>query len=572
MPNATPVTPSRLRAYRVPAFVLSSVLLICVGVFMVLSIRSFTRSTDWVEHSYQVISTAEAIRSSVRSAESAARGYRLSARDELLAEYHATFPLANKAASQLVVLTRDDPNQQNAALEVEAVVEKRLAELQQRIDTQQDLGMAEARREGNNSPGFRQMQQINTLIDNVLTEERELLRERRQTMANLASLTTAGVVAGILLPLALLGLLLGGLTRENRRSLRLEQEARSTLKELALSLEQRSRLSEQRRVLGAYAGILQSCENMNEALNVTAEVIAQLLPNTGGRCYVLRSSLNQVEAISRFGAETIVSDSVWAPSACWGLRRGQSHHSGHGAGNVYCNHLHIEDLPENGWTLCVPLMAQGVSLGLLHVNGASGGSNEDVQVVEAIAEQLSLAMINLQLRESLRVQSLRDPLTGLYNRRYLEENTQRELQRCQRRGLPLSVIMLDIDHFKRFNDEHGHAAGDAMLVAIAQTLQAHTREEDIVCRYGGEEFTLVMSEASSEQAQRRAEEIRSAIAATTVVHMRKTLGPATTSLGVSTFPSDGSTPAELIGAADTALYQAKAEGRDRFVVHGAVTG
>src|SRR5690606_40844971 len=117
---------------------------------------------------------------------------------------------------------------------------------------------------------------------------------------------------------------------------------------------------------------------------------------------------------------------------CWGLRRGQSHRSDHGPGNVYCNHLHIEDLPDDGWTLCVPLMAQGISLGLLHVNGATGGSDEDVQVVEAIAEQLSLAMINLQLRESLRVQSLRDPLTGLYNRRYLEDNTQRELQRCQR--------------------------------------------------------------------------------------------------------------------------------------------
>jgi diguanylate cyclase (GGDEF)-like protein len=181
-------------------------------------------------------------------------------------------------------------------------------------------------------------------------------------------------------------------------------------------------------------------------------------------------------------------------------------------------------LAEGGWTLCVPLMAQGVSLGLLLVNGATGGSSEDMQVVEAIAEQLSLAMINLQLRESLRVQSLRDPLTGLYNRRYLEENTQRELQRCQRRGLPLSVIMLDIDHFKRFNDEHGHAAGDVLLTAIAQTLQAHTRDEDIVCRYGGEEFTVVMPETSGEDAQRRAEEIRRAIATTTVVHLRKTWG------------------------------------------------
>lgn len=571
MPPVTSAPSSRLRPYRMPAFILSVVLLICVGVAMVLSIRSFTRSTDLVEHSYQVINTAETIRSSIRSVESDARGFRLSGRDQLLAEYLATFPATRKATSQLVTLTRDDPARQTGALEVETLVEKRLAELQRLIDIQRDLGIAEAQREGLDSPGFDQMQQINLLIDTVLTREQHLLRERRQTMVTLAAVTIAGVVAGILLPLVLLGLLLGGLTRENRRSLKLEREARSTMRELAISLEQRSRLSEQRRVLGAYAGILQSCENLNEALSVTAEVIAQMLPAAGGRCYVLRSSLNQVEALSRFGTENIPSDSVWAPSACWGLRRGQPHRSGHGPGNVYCSHLHIEDLPESGWTLCVPLMAQGVSLGLLHVNGATGGGSEDVQVVEAIAEQLSLAMINLQLRESLRVQSLRDPLTGLYNRRYLEENTQRELQRCQRRGLPLSVIMLDVDHFKRFNDEHGHTAGDALLTAIAQTLQAHTRDEDIVCRYGGEEFTVVMPETGSEDARRRAEEIRSAIATTTVVHLRNTLGPTTASLGVATFPFDGSTPAELIGSADTALYRAKTEGRDRFVVHRRAT-
>ncbi|MGY1425271.1 diguanylate cyclase [Lysobacter sp. A289] len=563
--------PSKLRPYRIPAFVLSVVVLICVGVAMVLSIRNFTRSTDLVEHSYQVISTAEAIRSSIRSAESSARGYRLSDRDSLLMEYQATLPAIRDATSRLVVRTQDDPDQQARALELETRVDDRMAELQRLVDMQLNLGMAETQREGLNSSGFGQMQQIDALIGTVLSHERHLLLTRRQTMSTLATVTTVGVVAGILLPLALLGLLLGGLTRENRRSRRLERDTRNALRELAVSLEQRSQLSEQRRVLGAYAGILQSCEDLNEALNVTAEVIAQMLPNTGGHCYVLRSSLNQVEAVSGFGTETIPSDLVWTPSACWGIRRGQTHRSGHGPGNVYCSHLHIADLPPDGWTLCVPLMAQGVSLGLLHVNGATGGGVEDVQVVEAVAEQLSLAMINLQLRESLRVQSLRDPLTGLYNRRYLEDNTQRELQRCQRRGLPLSVIMLDVDNFKRFNDEHGHAAGDALLTAIAQTLQEHTRGEDIVCRYGGEEFTVVMPEASAEDARRRAEEIRSAIAATTVVHLRKTLGPTTASLGVATFPVDGSTPAELIGLADKALYRAKAEGRNRLVVHHSTT-
>ncbi len=571
MPPVTSLPPNRLRRYRIPAFIVCALVLVGVAVAMILSIRSLTRSTDLVENSHRVISTAEAIRSLTRSAESDARGYRLSGREEQFNEYQAAVPAAKQAASQLITVTRNDPRQQIHALELETVVENRLDELQVLIDVQHNLGRAEAQRTGLTSPGFGQMQRLNGLIDNVLSQERALLLERRQTMGTLATVTTAGVVVGILLPLVLLALLLGNLLRENRRSRKIEREARNTLRQLAISLEKRSQLSEQRRVLGAYAGILQSCENMGEALNVTAEVIGQLLPSAGGRCYVLRSSLNQVEALSSFGSTVVSSDSVWAPSACWGLRRGQSHRSDHGPGNVYCNHLHVEHLMDGGWTLCVPLMAQGVSLGLLHVSGATGGNPEDVQIVEAIAEQLSLAMVNLQLRESLRVQSLRDPLTGLYNRRYLEENTQRDVQRCQRRGLPLSVIMLDIDHFKRFNDEHGHAAGDALLAAVAQTLQAHTRDEDVVCRYGGEEFTVVMSEANSEDAQRRAEDIRSAIASTTVVHLRKTLGPVSASLGVATFPTDGGTPAELIEAADKALYAAKAAGRNRVVVHARET-
>lgn len=571
MPPTTTLDSSRerpLRPYRLPALLLATGLLIGVGVAMVLSTRSFTRSTDRVESSYQVMTTAEEIRSAVRSAESDARGYRLTGSDRMLAEYLGAYPVSQAAAAQLAYITQDNPAQRTRAFELQTLVNERLGEMQRLVQLQGVYGIAAAQMEGSKSVGFEQMQRINALIDTVLIQEQQLLRKRRETMGTMAVSVTIVVISGILLALALLAALLWGLQRENRRSRALEREARNTLRELAESLEQRGRLSEQRRVLGAYAGLLQSCENLEEALTVTGEVVAQMLPGAAGRCYVLRASQNLVETMSAFGAPVIASDPIWAPSACWALRRGQPHRSGSGPGNVYCSHLHPESLPEGGWTLCVPLMAQGTSLGLLHISGTSGGGDEDVQLVEAIAEQLSLAMINLQLRESLRVQSLRDPLTGLYNRRYLEENMQREVQRCTRRGLPLSVIMLDVDHFKRFNDQHGHAAGDALLAGIAQTLQAHTRSEDIVCRYGGEEFTVVMPETGSEDAQRRAEEIRRAIAATTVMHLRQTLGPTTASMGVASFPADGATPAELIELADAALYRAKADGRNRIVVHG----
>lgn len=559
---------SRLRAYRFPAFVLAAMLLLAVGVAMLFSIRDLTRSVDSVERSYQVMAAAEAVRSSTRAVESSARGYRLIGRNSLLAEYLAALPQARASAAGLLALTADNPVQQRRAQRLEVLVEQRLAELQRLVDLQNEQGAEHARRESLSSPGFEQMRRINVLAEQLLSEERVLLASRRSVTQRQEDLMTVIVVAGIVLPLLLLGTLLWGLARENRRSLTLEREAQTTLRELAQALEQRGRLSEQRRMIGAYAGLLQSCQSLDEAMKVTVQVIADALSRAGGRCYVLRASQNLAETAATFGRETVPSDNLLQPDSCWGLRRGQPHRSGPGTGQVRCTHLNLESAADDVWTLCVPLIAQGTSLGMLHLNGAGDGSEEDVVLIEGIAEQLSLAMINLQLRESLRVQSLRDPLTGLYNRRYLEESLQRELLRSERRGLPLSVLMLDVDYFKRFNDQHGHSAGDAMLASVAQTLQGMTRAEDIVCRYGGEEFTVVLPEADSAGAQRRAEEIRKAIAATTVLHLRKQLGPITASIGIATFPSDARTPHELMELADAALYRAKFEGRDRIAVHG----
>jgi len=567
-----PHSASRLRAVRFLSFALAATLLVAVGIAMVLSLRGVTHSSEAIEHTYQVMAAAEAVRSSTRSVESSARGYRLSGRSSVLAEYLAAVPQAHAAAVQLMALTADDPAEQQRARKLQVLVGQRLAALQRMVDLQIEQGIGRAQQESVASSGFEQMQGINALIEQIMAEERVLLAARRAESARQANLMTVIVVVGIVLPLVLLAVLLWGLVRENRRSQALERKAQTALLELADALEQRGRLSEQRRMLGAYAGLLQSCQNIEEAMSVTANVIAEALPQAGGRCYVLRASQNLAETAATFGRETVPSDNLLQPDSCWALRRGQPHRSGAGIGNVRCSHLHVEGIPDDAWTMCVPLIAQGTPLGMLYVNGIGSESDQYVAPVEVIAEQLSLAMNNLQLRESLRVQSLRDPLTGLYNRRYLEENLQREVLRCERRGLPLSVLMLDVDHFKRFNDQHGHAAGDALLASIAHTLQAMTREEDIACRYGGEEFTVVMPETDSVGAQRRAEEIRKAIAATTVLHLRKQLGPNTASLGIATFPEGARTPQELLELADAALYRAKAEGRNRVAVHGQEPG
>jgi len=221
------------------------------------------------------------------------------------------------------------------------------------------------------------------------------------------------------------------------------------------------------------------------------------------------------------------------------------------------------------------MASQGEALGVLHL--AIRGTDlphpdtwdESVeQLAGAVAEQIGLAITNLRLRETLRHQSIRDPLTGLFNRRYMEESLVRELQRASRAGIPVSVIMLDLDHFKRFNDSFGHAAGDALMRALATVLQKGIRVEDIACRYGGEEFALILPGAPLHIAQARAEGIRQAAARLSVEHQGTSLGAVTLSLGIAVFPDQGATGETVLKAADTALYRAKAEGRDRVVTAG----
>ncbi|HOJ39448.1 MAG TPA: GGDEF domain-containing protein, partial [bacterium] len=179
---------------------------------------------------------------------------------------------------------------------------------------------------------------------------------------------------------------------------------------------------------------------------------------------------------------------------------------------------------------------------------------------------LALAIANIKLRESLRMQSIRDILTGLYNRRYLEETMAREILRAARRHSTLGVVMIDIDHFKQFNDLYGHGAGDELLAQLGHFFRTHIRGSDIACRYGGEEFTLVMPDASLRDVVRRAEELRVAVKDLRVHYQGQLLGSITLSLGIAVYPEHGTTADELIRLADAALYRAKKEGRDRVLV------
>jgi diguanylate cyclase (GGDEF)-like protein len=186
-------------------------------------------------------------------------------------------------------------------------------------------------------------------------------------------------------------------------------------------------------------------------------------------------------------------------------------------------------------------------------------------------EQLQEGIANIRaLQGKLQDLAFRDPLTGLYNRRYLDDALERELQRARRQGYPVSVLVIDIDHFKQLNDLHGHQAGDEVLTAVANELQRNVRADDLACRWGGEEFVLVLPTMSVEAAIERAESVRVALETGGVRYRDATLA-ATVSVGVAAFPIHGLGAREVLGAADKALYRAKSDGRNCVRVASAPT-
>ncbi len=217
--------------------------------------------------------------------------------------------------------------------------------------------------------------------------------------------------------------------------------------------------------------------------------------------------------------------------------------------------------------IALPLRAEVDHLGILYLNyrHLRTFTEHEVKLLSVFANQSALALANARLRETLREQAIRDPLTGLFNRRYMEEMLERELHRAARHQVPLGVLMIDIDHFKEFNDTFGHLAGDQVLREIGAGLPKLVRAEDVICRFGGEEFLAILPEASLEDAVKRAEQIRAKVKETRV-HFEEQALQVTVSVGVAVFPQHGRTAEAIVHAADAALYRGKQEGRDRVIV------
>lgn len=343
-------------------------------------------------------------------------------------------------------------------------------------------------------------------------------------------------------------------------------ELTRTNDELEARIRDLQELGREADLLSEMGEMFQASQEGGEAHTVIELFAGRLFPRGSGAVGLINESRNLVESVVTWGGGES-GEPVFEFRDCWALRRGKRHDVGREAARVLCPHLHSLDPSRS---ICVPLLAQGEAIGVLTLISASNDPMDDAwtqvdRLSANFAEHLALALANLRLRSTLQTQSIRDPVTGLFNRRYLEESLDREVARAERRKLPLGVIMLDLDHFKTFNDAFGHRAGDAALIALGSLLPTMVRREDIPCRYGGEEFAIILPDADLEQVTRRAEQMRAALAEVQLSHADRELGRLTLSAGVAAFPDHGTTSDDLIQAADRALYRAKSEGRNRVV-------
>jgi diguanylate cyclase (GGDEF)-like protein/PAS domain S-box-containing protein len=329
--------------------------------------------------------------------------------------------------------------------------------------------------------------------------------------------------------------------------------------QLQATTAQLQRSNQEMQMLSQMGDLLQACQTVTEAYAVIVQTARRLFPDESGQLIIRSESRDVGEIVASWGTQlqgrtTIVLED------CWALRRGRLHLVEDSRYDVCCAHV-TAYVPSSA--VCVPIIANGETIGVLHIRHLSPRGVDAAKQQRAVnlAERIALALTNLKLRHL----SIHDPLSGLYNRRFMQEFLDHELHRARRNGQSVGIMLLDLDHFKRFNDSFGHDAGDTVIREVGSFLKMSIRGSDIACRFGGEEFALIMPEMRMDQMLLRAEQIRKGVKSLQIEHEGQYLGQTSFSIGIANYPEHGPAAEEILRAADAALYRAKQTGRDRVV-------
>ena len=544
-------------AFKVKTTVGFLITLLVLGSIGWLSIQSMNESVHTeriLARTHQELAQISNLLQLLNQAEAGHYGYVIKGDPRQLEQYTGSVDSINRSLENLNQLFENNPTQKKRLEQIGPLVQEKLRLMsavvqKQRREIPLDLKLEE----------FDRLDRITGSVAKITAEmesdENRLMVDRERLAETTASRSRISIVIGVALAVAIAGIARVVLGRDFR--------ARQRSEHLVPQLQQKALVDGQ---LSQMTNLLQSCLTPDEANDIISHSARQLFPENAGTLYVFRNSRNLLEVAAEWG-NAGEKAAPFAPHQCWALRQGQMHQVGNQTADIGCAHAKY---PEP--YVCLPMMAHGEVLALLHVQLGKDPKSSDQTpdshcvLLRIFTEHMALALSNLNLRISLRQQSIRDPLTGLFNRRYLEETLTVETERSKRDVAPFSIIMLDLDHFSRFNDTHGHEAGDAVLQTVGRYLQRNVRGGDIAGRFGGEEFTMVLPGAGSQEALQRAEQLCEGVRGLRVEFRGQVLGPLTLSAGIATYPDQGETGEHVQQAADAALYAAKAEGRDRAVM------
>lgn len=498
-------------------------------------------------------------------AETGERGYVITGREAFLQPYHAALSaLPGHLHSVERLYATVSATEKQLLKDLVLAAYRRLEGLSEIVGLRQDGGFAAAEPFVSSGHGKAEMDKVRGLASQLYAIEARELVSRNAALDRKIWWSMVISLCSTVLTLMLLAYLARLMMRAVRSGQAAARQAQRTSEQLAVGMEALKRRNEEVSVLGEMSRLLQAEMSLIEALEVTSLFAGRLLPGTSGSVYLFRNSADMLELAAGWGEGTSHEVRTFEPTACWGIRRGHPHRQ-FGTGELRCRHCAEPADAGVDHNTCLPLTAYGEVLGLMHVHGAAGrvaDAQASADLAQAISEQVALALSNAKLRQVLRDQSIRDPLTGWFNRRYLEETLARELARAERTGAPLSMVIADLDHFKNINDAHGHPAGDAVLRAATRLLATMVRESDVACRFGGEEFVLILPECTKECAIQKAQAMCNALRAMVVRNDGITIA-VTASFGVASAPDDGTGAPALFVVADAALYRAKELGRDR---------
>ena len=505
------------------------------------------------------------------NAETGQRGYIITSEVRYLAPYYQSLSALKRSVSDLANHVSNDAEQDQLVRSLRPLIERKHSEMAESIVIASENGFEAAKVFIQSHSGLSEMDAIRATLAAMSAKEAVRLVHWEQQYAERQTWMIASMGGFLISVLLLLFFLARASQRAQRVGVQLATEHARFSGEISAKAAQLERDRNDMQAINSVAGYLQSSSSIPQVGKIISEFYSKRSNDIYGALYIFANSRNHLEIVSSFGARDLAK--IIDPEQCWGLRQGRFHTFKTGGISPCCDHL---DPVELNASTCHPLIAHGEALGVLVVASDHTPSSEDNEVVRsseriaaAVAQHLALAVANLKLRDTLKEQSIRDPLTGAFNRRHFEIIAEKETAQSVRHDRPFAILMIDIDHFKKYNDLHGHSAGDRALFIFADHIRRHTRAADWLFRMGGEEFLLLLREAEPEAAELKAQRLLDGVAKMQIDLNGQILPSITASIGMAMFHGQEKSIEQTLSQADQALYKAKAGGRNR-VVHSKV--